>query len=464
MKLLNCSMLSVISLVTAYPACISSVRAEQTRPRQPAENVSYLDNGIIRLGVDLNLGGSVTYLAASSDKVNMINSHDWGRQIQMSFYSGPQPFTPNGKQPSKTWAFLGWNPIQSGDYASNRSVVTEHRNDGTSLYVKCVPMQWPLDNEPGECTFESWIRLRDNTVSIRSRINNRRSDKTQYRGRGQELPAVYTNAPWYRLFSYASDRPFTGGELTQFTKTWTGFENLDGSPWENWSATENWAALVNDNDRGLGVFKPDTYSFKGGFFGKPGKGGSKDGPTGYISPIRAEILDHNIQYEYEYTLIVGTLDEIRQFVYKEHGRQSLPDYRFEKDRQHWVYRNAVDTGWPIEGHLHVKLEENNPQIIGPQTFWKASDVPTMYIHAACKTSQTDARLLWKTFAQPNFSSQRSVAFTLKPDEIYHTYKIDLSNRPDYKGNITGIRLDPVSAGAEGEYIKIKSISWKKPGR
>jgi hypothetical protein len=169
-------------------------------------------------------------------------------------------------------------------------------------------------------------------------------------------------------------------------------------------------------------------------------------------------------FEYEYTLIVGTLDEIRQFVYKEHSRLPLPDYRFEKDRQHWVYRSAVDTGWPIQGHLHIKLEENNPQIIGPQTFWKASDVPTMYIHAACKTNQTDARLLWKTFARPNFSSQRSVAFTLKPDESYHTYKIDLSNCPDYKGNITAIRLDPVSAGAEGEYIKIKSISCKKPGQ
>jgi len=122
MKLPNYSILSVMSLVTVCPACISSARAQQGKPVQPAENISYLDNGVIRLGVDLNLGGSITYLAASSDRVNMINSHDWGRQIQMSFYSGPQPFTPNGKQPSKTWAYLGWNSIQSGDYIKIESI------------------------------------------------------------------------------------------------------------------------------------------------------------------------------------------------------------------------------------------------------------------------------------------------------------------------------------------------------
>jgi len=103
--------------------------------------MSYLDNGTIRVGVNLSLGGSITYLADSRDRINIINNHDWGRQIQMSFYSGPVPFTPGGKQPSKTWAGLGWNPIQSGDCAGNRSRIIDHRNDGKSIYVKCVPMQ-----------------------------------------------------------------------------------------------------------------------------------------------------------------------------------------------------------------------------------------------------------------------------------------------------------------------------------
>ncbi|MDT8303468.1 MAG: hypothetical protein RQ760_18455 [Sedimentisphaerales bacterium] len=425
------------------------------------EKMSYLDNGNIRVGINIELGGSITYLADAKEKTNIINNHDWGRQIQMSFYSGPNPFTPNGKQPSKTWAGLGWNPIQSGDYAGNRSGVVEHRNDGKVLYVKCVPMQWPLDDEPGECTFETWIQLEKNTALVRSRINNKRADKTQYSGRGQELPAVYTNGPWYRLMSYTGERPFTGDKLSRFRKRWTSFADVDGDPWENWLATENWAALIDDNNWGLGVFKPDTYSFKGGFFGVPGKGGSKDAPTGYISPIQAEILDHNIQYEYEYRLILGTLDEIRRYVYEHSAGKSLPDYRFEKDRQHWVYRNAVDTGWPIEGKLHVKLERNDPQLIGPTGFWLASDTPRIFIHAACRTHDINARLYWKTREENRFTNNKSVSFNLNPDGQYHIYEIDLSDCQDFKGAITGLRLDPVNTGKEGDYIEIKSISCGK---
>ena len=168
-----------LSVILTALMILSPLYAAKDIRDSDSAQMSYLDNGHIRIGINLALGGSISYLAESKDKINIINNHDWGRQIQMSFYSGPNPFTPNGKQPSETWKFLGWNPIQTGDYAGHRSRVTDHRNDGKIIYVKCIPMQWPLDNEPGECTFESWIRLRDNTVSVRSRINNRRSDKTQ---------------------------------------------------------------------------------------------------------------------------------------------------------------------------------------------------------------------------------------------------------------------------------------------
>jgi len=152
--------------------------------------MSFLDNGIIKIGVNLNLGGSITYLADSKLKDNLVNNYDWGRQIQMSFYSGPNPYTANGKKQSPDWIFLGWNPIQSGDYAGYAARILEHKNDGKKLYVKGIPMQWPLDSVPCECTFETWIELDSNRVKVKSKINNNREDKTQYSGRHQELPAI----------------------------------------------------------------------------------------------------------------------------------------------------------------------------------------------------------------------------------------------------------------------------------
>ena len=54
------------------------------------DHIVYVENEHIRLGVNLALGGAITYLAAQGGK-NLINSYDWGRQVQLSFYGLPRP-------------------------------------------------------------------------------------------------------------------------------------------------------------------------------------------------------------------------------------------------------------------------------------------------------------------------------------------------------------------------------------
>ena len=60
--------------------------------RQPAPKMTFLDNGEVRIGMDLALGGAVTLIASKNHPGNIINSADLGRQIQMSHYSGPWPY------------------------------------------------------------------------------------------------------------------------------------------------------------------------------------------------------------------------------------------------------------------------------------------------------------------------------------------------------------------------------------
>jgi len=444
--LMTALLLSAILAGIANGNGTTAQRDKQSDGKQ--DRMSYLDNGQIRIGVDLDLGGAITYLSKSGSDQNLINSYDWGRQIQMSHYSGPVPFAPHGKQPNPAWSALGWNPIQSGDCYGNRSRVIASRNDGKTLYVKCIPMQWPLNDEPGECTYECWIRLEGNTAHVRSRMTNHRSDTTQYPGRGQELPAVYTNGPWYRLMTYAGDKPFTNDALTQIPAQF---------PWSGWQATENWAALVNDANWGLGIWHPGIYSFIGGFAGKPGAGGPKDDPTGYIAPLHTEIIDHNIQYTYAYVLILDTLDQIRDYVYHHTPKPAPPDYRFARDRQHWHYVNAVDTGWPIRGELNIKLETGHPQLIGPDGFWPAESAPRLTLQAAFHTGQPHATLYWKRFDDPTFSASKSLTFSILPDGKVHAYTIDLSSSPEYRGAITGLRLDPATNGTPGAFVRIKAI-------
>jgi hypothetical protein len=68
--------------------------------------MSYLDNGVVKVGVDLNHGGAIVFLSHDGGD-NLINNFDLGRQIQLSFYSGPVPFTAEGQTPAKHFEHLG---------------------------------------------------------------------------------------------------------------------------------------------------------------------------------------------------------------------------------------------------------------------------------------------------------------------------------------------------------------------
>lgn len=441
--------------------CLAVAFAPLTYAQTTRPSMSYLDNGVIRIGVNLEAGGAIAYLSKSGDDTNLVNNWDWGRQVQMSHYSGPVPFRVPGKEPDPRWVGLGWNPVQAGDHFRNPSKILAHENDGRSIRVKCIPMQYALDNVPAECTFECRITLEGNAAQVTSRMVVDRPDKTQYPARSQELPAVYTIGTLHRLMTYTGDRPFTGDALTQIIKS-EEEKRKGGWPWVRYQATESWAALVNDEDWGVGVWHPGCTSFVGGFHGRPGEGGTHDDPTGYISPVRNAIIDHNIAYEYRYVLIVGTLRQIREYVYEKAQRPAPPTYRFKDDRQHWYYHHATDTGWPIKGELHVLLNGQHPQLIGPSCIWTASTAPKVWIEAACRTDRPQARLFWRRHDDDRFTAEKSIGFALKPDGEFHRYEIDLSASPEYRGAITGLRFDPVSAGDAKSWIKVRSISFTRP--
>ena len=446
-KLRTCAAAILVSLC-ALPHQSTAQESFKSSP----EKIRYIDNGVIKVGINLDLGGAITYVAKSKGSPNLINSFDWGRQIQLSHYSGPVPFVPHGKEPRKDWAGLGWNPIQSGDCFGNRSRVTYFKSDGKELTVRCIPMQWPLNNEPGECEFECRIKLDGNAVHVVSSMQNRRADHTQWQGRDQELPAIYTNGPWCRLMTYTGTRPFSGDGLTQIPAAF---------PWSGWQATENWAALVDEKDEGIGVYEPASFHFIGGFAGKPGKGGEKDGPTGYIAPLQVEVLDYNIHYSFQYDLIVGNIKEIRDYVYRHAARTAPPQYSFTTDRQHWSYVNAEDTGWPIKGsELTVSLAKQNPQLVGPSSFWMAEDAPVLHITGAFPTEIKHIRVFWSRADKPGFNETCVKTFDVNCDSTVHDYALRLADSAEYHGAIYSIRIDPETSGIPGKFAHLRSIGFK----
>src|SRR5262249_51637355 len=149
---------SMESVRTALASLILALSV--TAPAAADAEMSFLDNGVIRLGGDLAKGGTITYLSqsiaiAGLDALNVVNRFDLGREVQQSYYSG----TDNYLNPTSYWTNWSWNAIAAGDTYGNPSTVLEQANDGKTIYTKTAPLQWALNNVACECLIEQWITL-----------------------------------------------------------------------------------------------------------------------------------------------------------------------------------------------------------------------------------------------------------------------------------------------------------------
>lgn len=457
---------------TLGACCALAAVAAGAGAQQTAD--TFVENAAIRVGVNLKWGGAITHVSVPGGP-NIINSADLGRQIQQSYYSGPPNYQREGKRKSPAWSGFPWNPIQTGDAYHNGSKVLEHRVADGELYVKTVPMLWPMDNDPGECVMETWIKLLPggSKFSYRARLTNARSDKTQYRGSSQEVPAVYVNGPWHRLMTYQGDKPFTGGPITEVRN-----DHSEGWPWVNYLPTEAWAALVNEQGTGIGVVVERPMEFHGGFAGQRGKGGEKDGPTGYMSPIATEILDHNLVYEYHCTFVVGSLEQVRAEA-RRLAPKSPPSWRFDTARHGWYYANGRDAGYPLaERGLAVIADKPGEavRLLGPNTFWRAEAAGAVRIRLTSRVAGK-VRVYWRgtpplvASTRPSeyarwretwWDAARSVEASF-PSGDKQWVTVKLAGAPGYEGGLTGLALD-VPDGVAVFEVTLGSRSAARPGR
>jgi len=448
------------SIVPMLAVAAAAIAGSGVSGRSAQAQIQYLDNGSIRLGVDTSKGGAIVVLQPSGtlgSGSNVVNTFDLGREIQQSYYAGPSSFIPAGATQHPSWSPWPWNPVQAGDAYGNKSTLISSSTSSTQLYVKSRPKQWALQNVDSECTMEEWITLSGSVATVRTRLTNARADTKQYAARTQELPAVYTWAKLTQLKTYTGTQPFTSGSLAVIPNA--------GPPWTTFRATEGWAAYVDSNDWGLGVFAPNNVKFIGGFAGTPGTGSTTSSNTGYIAPIRSEIIDHDIVYEHTYHLILGSLASIRGFA-TANKPDLKPDYQFRGTRDGWTYANATDAGFPVTDRLRVNVNSADPQMIGPECSFSAADVPKLYVRAAAsiaRASQASGRLYWeRENGTAPMSTAQSLGFTLTADGQFRTYEVTLSGTSTWTGQISRLRFDPTTSGTAGDFVEVQFISAYAP--
>lgn len=291
----------------------SFVQCQKSQKAGPdAEPDPVLDNGVLTLKLDLTRGGAISYISTSGSDRNLVNIADEGRYIQQSYYAGKSvDRKADGQSPG--WSPWSWNPIQVGDAFRNRAEILEFRKTGNELYVKCIPMQWDMNNRPAEAEMEQWTSLDGAVVKVRNRLTCHRTDQIYGDSivNDQELPAVYPISALSNLYTYLGDAPFTGAPLDN-----PAVVNLSSGFWGIYpKVTEHWMAFVDENSWGMAVYNPLCDRFLAGMSGEPGKEAT-DPSTSYIAPVKKEMLLKNSVYEYEYEIIIGSLTEIRDKIYE----------------------------------------------------------------------------------------------------------------------------------------------------
>lgn len=287
---------------------LSTVYVESNKPE--------IDNGTLNLKLDLTRGGAISYLSLSGKDRSIVNIYDEGRYIQQSYYAGKSVNRlADGQSPS--WSPWSWNPIQVGDAFRNRAEILDFQKSENEMYVKCIPMQWDMNNKPAEAEMEQWTTLDDNVLKVKNRLTCHRTDTIYGEGvlNDQELPAVYPISALSNLYAYLGETPFADSTISQLEVI-----NLSSGFWGRYdSVSECWMAFVDDSNWGMAVYNPQSERFLAGMSGAPGAE-ADEAPTSYIAPVKKETLNRNSVYEYEYYIVVGSLKDIRSKIYELHSQ------------------------------------------------------------------------------------------------------------------------------------------------
>ncbi len=416
-------------------------------------SILQLDNGVIKVKLDMHSGGSISYISESGSNYNVVNVRDKGRYIQQSYYVG-QSVDRTAQGQSSHWSPWPWNPIQAGDFYYNEPSILDYSETSNQLYVKIRPLLWDMNNEECECTFETWVELEQNVAHVRNKIVMNRTDTIwteTFRRRNQEVPAVYTIADLKHLYTYIGDTPFSNSALTEL--------NAPGPPWTKWQTLEHWAAFVNDNNWGLGVYNAKSISFLGGLHGL--SGGPYSPSTGYISPLLRTAFERDAEYEYKYDLILGDLTTIRNYVYQ--NANTYPSFNWEFNRlnnaEEWLRTRNMPPLIANGSELVLTAESVNTRITNLNTYIDPQKTKRFSIRLRNNTGFNGVKFKWMN-SNTSFDNVREFSVPITPyDTTFKEYSIDLTNELDWTegGLVNALRFEFTGGGIAGETVQIDYI-------
>jgi hypothetical protein len=288
-----------ILLGTQLPAVSSEIATPER-----VEDLLFLDNGTVKIGVNRAMGASITWLSWAAFPHNIVNSVDPGRLIQQSYYAGHSlDRRADGQSPS--WSPWAWNPIQGGGIGSWARVTECKILPDGALYSETIPKLWDMPDEEAAAIMRQWTRFESDmpdVVRVRCEFICQRQPSDRWgpaKMTPQEIPACYFIRRLAEIKSYLGN-----GQ-------WRDESQPPGPPWGQTEPPLRAMAAFAPGGQGVAIFSPAaTLPWN---FGPHGGGNSLDpaaGPCIHIAPIDRVPMGPQSTYRYRYWLILGSAQQI----------------------------------------------------------------------------------------------------------------------------------------------------------
>ncbi|QDT11770.1 hypothetical protein [Stieleria marina] len=276
-----------------------------------AEDLLTISNDSVKVGIDREKGGAITWLSSVDYANNIVNLADPGRLIQQSYYAGRLRDRRSEGQ-SKGWSPWSWNPIQGGGVGSaggkgTWSRVPVFKKENNALYSETIPKLWDMPDEEAGAVMRQWTTLEPDlpgVVRVQCEIEVKRKEDDlwgQAKMSPQEVPACYFTRNFRHVKSYLGEGK------------WRNEHQPPGPPWGRTNPPRKSMAMFEGAGQGVAVFSPISGAHWN--FG-PHAGGNSDQPTAgpcmHVAPVVRILLGRRSTFRYRYWLIVGNESELAQ--------------------------------------------------------------------------------------------------------------------------------------------------------
>ena len=287
------------------------------------EKEIYIEKDNLKVGADLAMGGTLSYLEKTSwegltidevidynnniyigvnakenadvelsSSVNLINICDAGREFQQSYYAdigGSMEEATGANCYDRRWSYTAtregyywpYNPVQGGDEVCNLSQIIDYEVSDNSIYVKVRAMDWGNGSARPEhkgddyeevkfgrttkSYMENWYTIKDGMLYVDNRFIdwNGFTDMENIPLHTLEIPAAYVVHPLSTYVCYTGNDPWNL-EDTSYDKQPKLLGWWDENAHINRHHPEDWFAWVNDEEFGVGVYVPGAADYVSG--------------------------------------------------------------------------------------------------------------------------------------------------------------------------------------------------------